>query len=92
LFKKSVYYKALEQAALMGEDMIIRDHSSGKFDLDTDEGQKICKSFLGCLERFFDIEEIKTADRDYRGKFSKAYKVLYTEGQLCYLPEILDSA
>ncbi len=38
LFKKSVYFKALEQASLMGEDMIIRDASNGKFDLDSDSG------------------------------------------------------
>jgi hypothetical protein len=53
LFKKSVYYKAIEQAALLGEDMIIRDGSNGKFDLDSDEGQTICKNYLASLERFF---------------------------------------
>lgn len=53
LFKKSVYYKAIEQAALLGEDMIIRDASNGKFDLDSDEGQTICKNYLGAIERFF---------------------------------------
>jgi len=30
--------------------------------------------------------------RSYRDQFSKAYKVLYKEGSLCYLTEILDSA
>ena len=30
--------------------------------------------------------------RSYREQFSKAYKVLYKEGSLCYLTEILDSA
>ena len=34
----------------------------------------------------------QTASRDYRGEFSKAYKILYKEGSLCYLTEILDSA
>jgi len=32
------------------------------------------------------------AARNYREQFSKAYKVLYKEGSLCYLTEILDSA
>jgi 3-oxoacyl-[acyl-carrier-protein] synthase III len=32
------------------------------------------------------------ASRKYREQFSKAYKVLYKEGSLCYLTEILDSA
>jgi len=35
---------------------------------------------------------VQTADRDYRHKFSQSYKVLYKEGQLSYLTEILDSA
>lgn len=34
----------------------------------------------------------KAADRSFRNQFSKAYKVLYKEGCLCYLTEILDSA
>lgn len=37
----------------MGEDMIIRDSSNGKFDLDSDQGQNACKSYLSALERFF---------------------------------------
>ena len=78
-FKKSLYYKVLEQAALIGEDLIIRDSASGKFDLDSEDGQVICKNYLGCIERFFTILQLKTADRQFRDKFSKAYKVLYTE-------------
>lgn len=35
LFKKSLYYKALEQASLLGEDLTFKD-SSSKFDLDSD--------------------------------------------------------
>jgi hypothetical protein len=72
--------------------MIVRDSSSGKFDLDSDEGQNVCKNYLGCLERFFTILQLKTANRQFRDKFSKAYKVLYTDEHLCYLTEILDSA
>lgn len=72
--------------------MIIRDASNGKFDLDSDEGQTICKNYLGSLERFFLILQLKTQPRQYREKFSKAYKVLYTDDNLCYLTEILDSA
>jgi len=37
LFKKSIYFKAVEQAALMGEDLLLRD-SSNKFDLDSEDG------------------------------------------------------
>ena len=35
---------------------------------------------------------ITCANRQYRNKFSRAYRVLYTDGSLCYLTEILDSA
>ena len=35
---------------------------------------------------------VKTVSRDYRSNFSQAYKVLYKEGELSYLTEILDSA
>lgn len=35
---------------------------------------------------------VPTVDRDYRANFSQAYKVLYKEGELSYLTEILDSA
>lgn len=38
MFKKSLYYKALEQAALLGEDLVLKDNASGKFDLDSEEG------------------------------------------------------
>ena len=37
LFKKSLYYKALEQSSLMGEDLQFKEGSS-KYDLDSDEG------------------------------------------------------
>jgi hypothetical protein len=80
LFKKSLYFKALEQASLIGEDLMMREEGL-KFDLDSDEGQDRCKSFLGCLERIFTILVIKIAPRDYREKFSKAYKILYTGEQ-----------
>jgi hypothetical protein len=35
---------------------------------------------------------LKVCPRDYRDKFSKAYKVLYESDGLNYLTEILDSA
>ena len=34
----------------------------------------------------------KTVSRQYRNDFSKAYRILYKDGSLCYLTEILDSA
>lgn len=38
------------------------------------------------------IYDVQTVSRDYRQHFSQAYKVLYKEGELSYLTEILDSA
>jgi len=35
---------------------------------------------------------VNTAQRTYRENFSKAYRILYQEGSLGYLIEILDSA
>ena len=67
-------------------------HSDGKYDLDSTEGQSSCKRFLHELEKLFDSFKARSASRSYRKKFSQAYKVLYQEGTLCYLPEILDSA
>lgn len=38
------------------------------------------------------VFKANTVSRDYRSGFSQAYKVLYKEGRLSYLTEILDSA
>ena len=44
------------------------------------------------MEKLSEALEIEIQDRQYRKQFSNAYKVLYKEGKLCYLTEILDSA
>lgn len=75
----------------MSEDITIKPETD-KLDLDSEEGQTVCKNFLGCIERFFAILHLKTASKNYRKQFSKAYKVLYPDDSLCYLTEILDSA
>ncbi|EGR33054.1 hypothetical protein IMG5_062790 [Ichthyophthirius multifiliis] len=38
------------------------------------------------------ILQIQTLCREYRKQFSKAYKILFKDNELCYLTEILDSA
>lgn len=63
-----------------------------KFDLDSYEGQSSCKKFLHHIEKLANSIEIKSEERSYWKTFSNAYKVLYKEGKLCYLTEILDSA
>lgn len=79
-FKKSVCYKALEQAVLIGEDIRERDEELEgfrKLELESDQGSSTCRSFLVCVERLFQILAITPVKKEYRLKFSKAYKVLY---------------
>ena len=80
----------MEGTALAGSQLIQKP--DGKFDMDSEEGQKNCKNFLQELEQLFKSFNVQHAKRSYRDKFSQAYKALYTEGELCYLTEILDSA
>jgi hypothetical protein len=80
-FKRSLCYKALEQAVLMGEDLVEReDEIEGmrKLELDTDQGATTCRNFLVCVERLYEIMSIQAVSKEYRAKFSKAYKVLYS--------------
>jgi|LauGreDrversion4_2_1035121.scaffolds.fasta_scaffold108270_1 hypothetical protein len=86
-FKRSVCFKAMEQAVLIGEDLKDREETLEgyegswfkKVELDSDEGASTCRNFLVCLERLIEILEIKPVNKDYRSKFSKAYKVLYSQ-------------
>lgn len=91
-FKKGLCYKALEQAVLMGEDLIEREEelettegltvaASGyrKLELDTEQGSSTCRNYLVCVERLYEILNINPVNKDYRLKFSKAYKVLYSQ-------------
>ncbi|CAD8137428.1 unnamed protein product [Paramecium pentaurelia] len=80
----------LEKAQHYQNQLIQRDFH--KYDLDNPEGQRSCKKYLKTLEEMCIIYQVKTLSRDYRNTFSKAYKILYKEDRLCYLPEILDSA
>lgn len=59
----------------------MRHDDAQKYDLDSDLGQRNCKSFLESIERLFEIMNIPTQDKSYRLQFSKAYKVLYKDGQ-----------
>lgn len=63
-----------------------------QFDVDSEQGQLACKGFLSIIEKLQQILGSRTACRDYRDNFSKAYRILYKDKQLCYLIEILDSA
>ena len=51
---------------------------------------KICAKYYSYA--YCKVYKVKSVSREYRDSFSKAYKILYTDGELCYLTEILDSA
>ena len=89
-FKMTPNFTNLEQAAVCAVQIVQREDK--KFDLDSYEGQNSCKKFLGFIEKLCESLKIKSKNRSYRKTFSNAYKVLYKEGKLCYLTEILDSA
>ena len=89
-FKLTPGFSQLEQAAVCAVQLVQRGDM--KFDLDSYEGQNSCKKFLTQIEKLCDSVEAKFQNRVYRKKFSNAYKVLYKDGKLCYLTEILDSA
>lgn len=84
-FKRSTIFKALEQAVLLGEDIIEREdqmqlsdtQSIRKLELESDQGASQCRSYLQCIERLYDILCLEPVKKEYRLKFSKAYKVLY---------------
>lgn len=63
-----------------------------QFDIDSEQGQLACKGFLSIIEKLQQSLGSRTACREYRDSFSKAYRILYKDKQLCYLVEILDSA
>jgi len=80
----------IEHCVLCSERVIQK--SDHKFDLESIEGNKAAKRFLNQLENLANVFGIKTQNRDYRLEFSKAYRILYSDGSLCYLTEIIDSA
>jgi hypothetical protein len=86
--KKEFYY--LEKAASANTRLMA--DSNNKYDLDSQEGLKNCRKFLSYIEKLINYMQIPVMSRKYRASFTQAYKILYKEGSLCYLTEILDSA
>lgn len=89
-FRRSSNFMLLEHTVMCAGQLIQRSDSN--YDLESEDGQRSCKKFLNQVERLCEVFKAQTASRTYRNEFSKAYKVLYKEGSLCYLTEILDSA
>ena len=89
-FKRSSDFLLLENTVMLSGHL--KQRQDNKYDLDSAEGQRACKRFLNQIERLCEVFKASTPSRSYRDQFSKAYKVLYKSGSLCYLTEILDSA
>lgn len=89
-FRRSSDFLLLEHTVICASQLFLRGDQ--KYDLDSDQGQRSCKKLLNQLEKLCEIFKVPCTSREYRNKFSKAYRVLYKENCLCYLTEILDSA
>ena len=89
-FRRSSDFLLLEHTVICASQLPQR--IDNKYDLDSEQGQRSCKKLLNQLEKLCETYKVSCSSRDYRKKFSKAYRVLYKEGSLCYLTEILDSA
>lgn len=89
-FRRSSDFLLLENAVMLSSKLMKRNDN--KYDLDSSEGQRICKRFLGQIERLWESFNVKTSSREYRSEFSQAYRVLFVDASLSYLTEILDSA
>lgn len=89
-FRRSSDFLLLEHTVICASRLFLRGDQ--KYDLDSEQGQRSCKKLLNQLEKLCEVFKVAYTPRDYRNKFSKAYRVLYKEHSLCYLTEILDSA
>ena len=89
-FRRSSDFLLLEHTVICASQLFLRGDQ--KYDLDSEHGQRSCKKLLNQLEKLCEVFKVSCTSRDYRNKFSKAYRVLYKEHSLCYLTEILDSA
>ncbi|OMJ70096.1 hypothetical protein SteCoe_32013 [Stentor coeruleus] len=89
-FRRSSDFLLLEHTVICASQLFLRGDQ--KYDLDSDHGQRSCKQFLNQVEKLCEVYKVQCASREYRNRFSKAYRVLYKENSLCYLTEILDSA
>ena len=89
-FRRSSDFLLLEHTVICASQLFLRGDQ--KYDLDSEHGQRSCKKLLNQLEKLCEVFKVSYTPRDYRNKFSKAYRVLYKEHSLCYLTEILDSA
>ena len=90
-FKYSTQYVNLEKAYLYANKLIIL-RLDGKFDIESEEGNEICRKLLKQIELLVTSMGVKSNSREYRKRFSKAYIFLFDEDSLCYLTEILGSA
>jgi hypothetical protein len=92
-FKRTVVYKSIEQASIIGEGLEFKTESK-KLDLDSHSCTQVCSSYLACVERLATHAfEIDLDPKRYRTGFSTSYKLLLQRnGDCSYVTEVLDSA
>ena len=90
IFKQTSLYNDLKTCPKLYSNLKLKQN--GKFDIESEQGQKSCQMFLSHLHTLSANMGIEKASRSYVNKFSKAYKILYQQDDSIYLPEIFDSA
>ena len=73
-YRNTLEFLAIEQASMIGDELLYRQDSDEEessdelLDLDSEEGQSLCKNYLQCIERLFLIfkKEVSTQCRSYR--------------------------
>ena len=59
-FKDSLLWRAIEQTALIGEDLQTKVDDATKLDMDSVNGQQVCQSFLQSIERTISVMGVNT--------------------------------
>jgi len=71
------------------DDLELRDDEEIKFDFENEKGNETCRTILKLIAKVYKEYGLKKNERSYREKFTKAYKVLYSQNgganELCYL-------
>lgn len=71
-FKRSVVYRTIEQAAIIGDGLEFKTEGDRKLiELDSHSCTQVCQSYLACLERLCtNAFELETDPKLYRRGFS----------------------
>ena len=95
-YKKTAVFRMVRDLNSGFEDLELKEDEEIKFDFESERGNETARAILKMIAKVFEEYGLKKNDRAYRQKFTKAYKLLYSQNggsdELCYLQEMLDSA